>query len=86
MSTTFKQRFYNQTKENDIKYKATGNTKLLLICLNYEGTESPLTCVIDGKRIINEAKKAGVQEIVALFDDRSTDLYPTKRNVLQKMA
>jgi len=60
MSTSFHTRFYNESKENDIKYDIKGKTKLLLICLNYDGTESPLTCVIDGKRIINEAKKAGV--------------------------
>lgn len=86
MSTTFNQRFYNDPKENDIKYNFNGKTKILLICLNYEGTESPLTCITDGKRVINEAKRAGVSEIVAMFDDRSTDLYPTKKNVLRKMA
>jgi len=35
---------------------------------------------------MNEAKKAGVTEIECLFDDNSTDLYPTKKNVLKKMA
>lgn len=60
MSTTFATRFYCETKENDLKYNFNGKTKLLLICLNYDGTESPLTCITDGKRIISEAKKAGV--------------------------
>ena len=60
MSTSFNTRFYNQPKENDLKYNFNGKTKILLICLNYDGTESPLTCITDGKRIINEAKRAGV--------------------------
>lgn len=86
MSTTFKPRFYNQPKENDIKYNFSGKTKLLAICLNYQGTQNPLTCITDGKRIVAEAKKAGVSEITKIFDDRTTDLYPTKKNVLKKMA
>lgn len=60
MSTTYKPRYYNQAKENDIKYNCNGNTKLLAICLNYQGTQNPLTCITDGKRMIAEAKKAGV--------------------------
>jgi uncharacterized caspase-like protein len=33
-----------------------------------------------------QQKSLSLFEIVAMFDDRSTDLYPTKKNVLKKMA
>ncbi len=58
---------------------------MLVVCLNYDSTPNPLTCIIDGKRIINEAKKAGVTEIVSMFDDGSTNYFPNKKNVSTKM-
>jgi len=44
-----------------------------------------LNCIIDGQRIIKEAKKSGVTDILALFDDGSTDIFPTKYNVIKAM-
>lgn len=58
---------------------------MLVICLDYEGTQNQLNCTIDGKRIIREAKKNGVVDIVAMFDNGSTDYFPTKKSVTSMM-
>ena len=38
MSSTYRQRYFGTEKENRVKYKFTGQLRLLQVCLNYEGT------------------------------------------------
>lgn len=86
MSSTCKQRFYGEDRENDLKYKFTGQCRMIQVCLDYEGSESPLTCSIDGENLRHVAEKAGVKDITALFDNGSTELHPTKANVLEQFV
>ena len=75
-----------EERENDIKYKFCGQTRMLQVCLNYEGSESPLTCTIDGENLKNVAIKAGVKDIVSLYDNGTTELHPTKENVVNQFT
>jgi hypothetical protein len=55
---------------------------MIQACLNYEGTESPLTCTEDGQNVRIIAEQSGATDIVSLYDDGSTELYPTKENLV----
>ena len=55
--------------------------RLLCVALNYEGTDSELTCRVDAERLIAVARKAGVRDIVRLYDTGDTDRFPCKEEV-----
>lgn len=54
---------------------------MLSICLNYAGTGSELNCTIDGERLTAVAKESGVEDIVKVYDDGSTSLWPCKEDI-----
>ena len=72
MASTGIQRFMGQNKENSIRYPFKGQVRLLQVMLNYEGTDAPLNCTVDGDMVREVAQKNGVKDIVSLYDDGST--------------
>ena len=62
-----------------------GKTHMISICLDYKGTQSPLNCTVDGNRLTDLASHSGVRDIVKLYDDKSTELWPSIKNVTQTL-
>eukprot|EP01060_Flectonema_neradi_P008220 TRINITY_DN15886_c0_g1_i1.p1 TRINITY_DN15886_c0_g1~~TRINITY_DN15886_c0_g1_i1.p1 ORF type:complete len:618 (+),score=126.13 TRINITY_DN15886_c0_g1_i1:68-1921(+) len=62
-----------------------GKTHMISICLDYKGTRSPLNCTVDGNRLTELAAHSGVRDIVKLYDDRSTELWPSLENVIKTL-
>jgi uncharacterized caspase-like protein len=56
---------------------------MLSVGLNYEGSESELSCTPDCERLTAIASKCGVKDIVKIYDDGSTDLHPCIADVSQ---
>ena len=86
MSSTYKQRYLGTEKESRVKYQFTGQLRLIQVCLDYEGTESPLSCTVDGDNVREIVAKSGATDIVSLYDNGSTPLYPTKENVINEFV
>ena len=84
MASTYRQRYFGEEKENRIQYPYKGQARFLQICLDYEGTDSPLTCTVDGNNLREVAIKNGVKDIVSLYDNGGTELHPSKENVVQQ--
>lgn len=85
MSSTWRQRFFDTPKENRAR-PFKGRVHMLVVCLNYEGTEAPLTCTVDGDRLVNVASGRGVKDIVKLYDDGSTDGFPCRAELEQAIG
>eukprot|EP00947_MAST-08B_sp_MAST-8B-sp1_P005322 g5322.t1 len=68
MSSTYRQRYFLEEEENRVGKPFTGKVHLLTVALDYEGTDSPLNCVVDSERICSLAAKSGVKNIVKIFD------------------
>ena len=90
MSTSQRQRYFETEKENRVKQlgkhqsrKLIGQVRMLVVALNYEGTDAPLTCIIDAKRITEAAQKAGVSDITSLYDNGETKGFPSHEDVSQ---
>eukprot|EP00759_Apiculatamorpha_spiralis_P042448 PhF_6_TR40497/c0_g1_i2/m.60595 len=83
MASTWRQRYFGEPKESEVKYRIKGEVRMVQVCLNYEGTESPLGCIIDGKRLRDKAIASGVNDITSLYDDGSTPLFPCVADVKQ---
>jgi len=90
MSTSQRQRYFETEKENRVKQlgkhqsrKLIGQVRMLVVALNYEGTDAPLTCIIDAKRITEAAQKAGVSDITSLYDNGETKGFPSHEEVSQ---
>eukprot|EP01064_Diplonema_japonicum_P008751 TRINITY_DN16150_c0_g1_i1.p1 TRINITY_DN16150_c0_g1~~TRINITY_DN16150_c0_g1_i1.p1 ORF type:complete len:614 (+),score=133.67 TRINITY_DN16150_c0_g1_i1:1414-3255(+) len=60
----------------------TGKTHLISVCLDYKGSRSPLNCTVDGNRIVSLAAACGVKDIVKIYDDGSSELWPDRRTVV----
>lgn len=54
---------------------------MLAVALNYEGTDSPLNCVVDARRLSKIAKQSGVRDLVKLYDTGATKKFPCKHDV-----
>ena len=83
MPTSCEQRFFGEEKENRIKYPFKGEVRFLQVCLDYEGDEA-LTCTVDGANLRDIAIKNGVKDIVCIYDNGTTELFPTKENVAKE--
>jgi hypothetical protein len=88
-----RQRYFETAKENRVALhkerhakKLIGRVRLLAIALNYEGTDAPLNCTVDARRIAEAAQKAGVKDVTALHDTGDTDGYPSSDEVSQAIA
>uniref|UniRef100_A0A0G4IAB1 Peptidase C14 caspase domain-containing protein n=1 Tax=Chromera velia CCMP2878 TaxID=1169474 RepID=A0A0G4IAB1_9ALVE len=82
MSSTWRQRFYGEERENAIKKPFKGDVHMLFCCLNYAGTESPLGCIVDGERLTDAAAAKGVSDITKLYDEGESSGLPTKENLI----
>ena len=87
MCSTHRQRYFLGEKENRVARPFTGKVRMLLVALNYEGSDSPLNCTIDAERLVSVAKQAKVKDITRLYDtDRfGRDNAPTADNVRAKI-
>ena len=47
-----------------------GKVRMICVALDYEGTPSPLSCVLDAERTSALAKRAGCNDITKLYDDQ----------------
>ena len=86
MTSTSNQRFMGKEKENRIKYPFKGQVRFLQVILDYEGTDGPLTCSVDGDLLREVAVKNGVKDIVSLYDNGSTEKCASKANVVAEFA
>ena len=73
-----RQRFMGTDKELRSGKGFAGRVRMICVALNYEGTESPLGCVVDSERISTAAARSGVKDIVKLYDNGSTPRFPCK--------
>lgn len=72
--------------ENVIKrsFSASGGVvRLLMVGLNYEGSDHELTGISDCKNMLKIADRAGVEDITELYDDGSTELFPYNYNFIK---
>jgi hypothetical protein len=60
-----------------------GRVRMICVALNYEGTDAPLGCWTDNERISKLAAKSGCADIVKLYDNGETPLFPDKAGVTQ---
>ncbi|CAE7457158.1 AMC2 [Symbiodinium pilosum] len=76
-----------EPEENRVKkFPKKKNVHVLAVCLDYKGTESPLSCIVDGERICELAAKSGVKDIVKMYDDGSTERYPCIEELKAQVA
>ena len=81
--STTRQRFMGSEKENHLSHPYRGKTHLISICLDYKGTQSPLNCCVDGDRIVDVARRAGVKDVTKVYDNGEEALYPSMETVLR---
>lgn len=62
---------------------AGGVVRCLIIGLNYEGSDAPLTGIDDCKDYIRFCERAGVEDITELYDDGSTEMFPYNYNIVK---
>jgi hypothetical protein len=86
MSSTWQQRYYGEDKENSITLKPFGQVRMMQVCLNYKGTAGQLNCTVDGDNLKKVAIESGVKHIVSLYDDFSTQFFPSKAEVTQVLV
>ena len=63
-----------------------GRVRMICVALDYEGTASPLGCVLDAERLSTLAKKSGCGDITKLYDDGSTPLFPCREGLVHAIA
>jgi hypothetical protein len=68
MSSIFNKRFDNDPNETRLTYKYTGQVHILQVCLDYKGTQSPLSCTVDGNNVKLVAEKGKVRDIITAYD------------------
>eukprot|EP00439_Symbiodinium_sp_Y106_P058523 s2644_g8.t1 len=79
MSSTWRQRFYMEPEENRVKkFPKKKNVHIL--------AESPLSCIVDGDRICELAAQSGVEDIVKMYDDGSTESFPSVEELKAQVA
>ena len=59
---------------------------MVQVCLDYKGTEGELHCIKDGENLKKVAMKCGVKDILSIYDDFSTPIYPSKQEVIASIA
>jgi hypothetical protein len=75
--STLKQRHMGTAKElRSSGFK--GHVHMISVALDYGGTGAPLDCRVDSERVCRVAKLAGCKDIVKLYDDGSTALFPDR--------
>ena len=88
---TWRQRFYDEPKENSVKNAFKGKVHLLSVALDYKPVGNykvdcgELGCIPDCERLTKIAQQRGVKDIVKIYDDGSTDRHPCIADVTEAL-